>query len=283
MTRATGLGLGAVVLWAALALVAVGTVGLPPFQVTAITFAIGGLAGLAVVIARREMAALRQPPMAWLLGVGGLFGYHALFFAAMKLAPPAEANLINYLWPLMIVLFSGLLPGHRLAMRHLAGAALGFAGVIILTLSRGGVAFTREDMLGYGLALGCAVVWSSYSVLSRRMTAVPTAAVAGFCLATAVLAAACHVLLETWVNPTGFRQWAWLVGAGLGPVGAAFFLWDIGVKKGDISFLGVASFATPVLSTLLLVLAGAAPFSAGLVLSCALIVLGAVVATRAQA
>lgn len=279
MTRATWLGLGAVLLWASLALLTVGTAGLPPFQVTAITFLTGGLAGLCVVLARGDLRALAAPPLAWVIGIGGLFGYHALYFAALKLAPPAEANLINYLWPLLIVVFSGLLPGARLGTRQVAGALLGLAGVVVLSLSSGALSFSPQHRLGYGLAAACAVVWAAYSVLSRRMAAVPTGAVAGFCLATALLAAVAHMALETWVWPASGGQWLALIAMGAGPVGAAFFLWDVGMKKGDIALLGVASFATPVLSTLLLVLTGAASASIGLAAACALIVLGAFVAT----
>lgn len=278
-TRATLLGLGAVLLWSLLALLTAATAGIPPFQVTAITFAIGGLAGLGFVAARGRITDLAQPPIAWALGLFGLFLYHAVYFFALKRAPPAEASLIAYLWPLLIVLMSAALPGNRLTARHLLGAALGLAGVVVLTFGKGALAFSLDHALGYALAFLCAFIWSSYSVLSRRMAGVPTEAVAGFCLATAVLAGLCHLAFETTVQPdrTG---WLALIGLGLGPVGIAFFLWDIGMKRGDIRFLGVASYATPLLSTLILVLAGKAAPSLSLALACALIVAGAVIARR---
>jgi drug/metabolite transporter (DMT)-like permease len=282
LSRPTVLGLGAILLWGLLALFTTATAGIPPFQVTAITFLIGGGVGLAIVLALGRVATLAQPPLAWALGVGGLFGYHALYFAALKLAPPAEANLINYLWPLLIVLLGGLLPGERLTARHIAGAALGFAGVAVLAFGRGHSGFEAAHWPGYLAALGCAFAWSGYSVLSRRMKDVPTEAIAGFCLAVAALALLCHLAFETWVAPSA-AGWLALAALGLGPVGAAFFLWDIGVKRGDIQFLGVASYAAPVISTLALVLTGAAAFGWPLALACALIVAGAVVATRKAA
>ena len=215
------------------------------------------------------------------MGIGGLFGYHALYFAALRRAPPADASLIAYLWPLLIVLFSAALPGERLKARHVIGAALGFAGAATLFLSKG-VNFAAAGgtaLLGYGLALCCAFVWSGYSVLSRRLKGAPTEAVAGFCLATAALAALCHLGFETTVIPATAGEWLAILGLGLGPVGLAFYVWDYGVKHGDIRLLGVAAYAAPVLSTLILVAAGVATATSALALACALIVGGAVVAS----
>ena len=267
-----------------LALLTASAGAIPPFELAALTFAIGGGLGLVYAAARGRLAALIQPWPVWAVGIGGLFGYHALYFAALNRAPPAEASLIAYLWPLLIVLFSALLPGERLLPRHLVGAALGFAGAATLFAGKaGGFSFATIDprvLSGYALALACAFVWSSYSVLSRRLKAAPTEAVAGFCLATAALAAICHFAFETTVAPAGATQWAAIVGLGLGPVGLAFYVWDFGVKHGDIRLLGVAAYAAPVLSTLILVAAGFAPATLSLALACALIVGGAVVATR---
>jgi drug/metabolite transporter (DMT)-like permease len=277
---ATFVGFGAIGLWALLALFTAASGRVPPFQLAAMTFAIGALVG-AVGLARRPeaLSALRQPWFVWALGVGGLFGYHALYFAALRLAPPAEAGLISYLWPLLIVLFSGLLPGERLRPAHLVGAMLGFVGVAVLIAGRGGVSLRAEHLPGYALALACAFVWSGYSVLSRRTAEVPTEAVAGFCAATALLSLFGHLAFETTHWPSGALEWAAVAALGLGPVGAAFYLWDIGVKRGDIRVLGVASYAAPVLSTLVLVVAGFAEPTLALGLACALIVAGAAIAT----
>jgi drug/metabolite transporter (DMT)-like permease len=278
LSRPTLLGLVAILLWGLLALFTTATAGIPPFQVTAITFAIGGGVGLAIVAHQGKLALLRQPPLALALGIGGLFGYHALYFAALKLAPPAEASLVAYLWPLLIVIFSGLLPGEHLSPRHVLGALIGFAGVGVLAAGRGVAGLEASHLPGYVLAAGCAVVWAAYSVLSRRMASVPTEAVAGSCLITALLAALCHLAFETTVMPDA-TGWLALIGLGLGPVGLAFFVWDIGMKRGDIRLLGVASYAAPVISTLALVLTGAAAATWTLGLACLLIVAGAVTAS----
>ena len=191
--------------------------------------------------------------------------------------PPAQASLVAYLWPLLIVLFSALLPGERLLLKHVAGAALGLCGAALLLFDKLGDA---KPGFGLLLALGCALVWSSYSIASRFLKSTPTEAVAGFCLVTAALAALCHFAFETTVWPSRLSEVAAIVGLGIGPVGLAFYLWDYGVKRGDIRLLGVAAYAAPVLSTLLLVIAGFAPATAALGFACAAIVGGAVIASR---
>ena len=274
----------AILLWSGLALMTAASGTMPPFQLAAITFVIGGSLGLAFAAGRGKLTALRQPLPVWLLGVGGLFGYHALYFTALKNAPPAEAGLIAYLWPLLIVLLTAFLPGESLSGRHVLGGILGLLGVATLIVGpkilRGeSLAFATQHAFGFSLAFACAFVWSIYSVLSRRFKAVPTEAVAGFCLATALLAALCHILFETTQWPEGSLAWLAIIGLGLGPVGLAFYAWDHGVKHGDIRLLGVASYAAPVLSTLILVAAGIAPASWALLLACACIVAAALVAS----
>ena len=275
--QATWVGFGAIALWSALALLTAASGAAPPFEMAALTFAIGGAAGLAYAAARGRLALLAQPWPVWLVGVGGLFGYHALYFAALRAAPPAQASLVAYLWPLLIVLMSAALPGERLRAKHVAGAALGFCGAALLLWGRLG---DGRPGPGLWLAAGCALVWSSYSVASRFLKSAPTEAVAGFCLVTSALAALCHALFETTVWPANGAEIAAIVALGLGPVGLAFYLWDFGVKRGDIRLLGVAAYAAPVLSTILLVAAGFAPATATLGLACAAIVGGAFVASR---
>src|ERR1700742_2603797 len=228
---ATLIGLTAILMWSLLAVLTVASGKIPAFQLAAITFAIGGLVGLLTFIGRpRALSALRQPLFVWAVGVGGLFGYHALYFLALRFAPPAEAGLLNYLWPLLIVLFSSLLPGERLLPHHILGALLGLVGTVLLLMGGGGSGFEAGHLPGLLAAFIAAFVWSSYSVMSRRLKAVPTDAVAGFCLATAVLAAIVHLIVEKTVWPETLAQWLAIVALGVGPVGAAFFTWDIGMK-----------------------------------------------------
>ena len=276
---ATLIGLTAVVLWGLLALFTAASGAVPPFQMNAMCFAIAAAMGLVAMPFRPgAVRALRQPFKVWLLGVGGLFGYHALYFAALRLAPPEEASLVAYLWPLLIVVFSGLLPGERLKAIHVAGAVLGFVGVVVLATGRD-LGARLEDVPGYLIALAAALFWSSYSVLSRRHADVPTDAVIGFCFVTALLSLACHLAFETTVWPQGATQWLAVLGLGLGPVGIAFYAWDIGCKRGDIRLLGVGAYFAPVISTIALVVTGFAEPTAALGLACLLIVGGALLAS----
>src|SRR3954469_10017231 len=183
---ATLIGLTAILMWSLLALLTVATGTIPAFQLAAMTFAVGAAVGLLRLLPRAGGArVLRQPVTAWVVGVGGLFGYHALYFLALRFAPPAEAGLLNYLWPLLIVLFSSLLPGERLAAHHVLGALLGFAGTVLLFGGNDSGDFASGQVPGLAAAFVAAFVWAAYSVMSRKLKAVPTDAVAGFCLATA--------------------------------------------------------------------------------------------------
>ncbi len=280
-STATLVGLTAIVMWSLLAALTVATGRVPPFQLLAMTFAIGACVGPLTWLWRPSaVRALRQPLLVWLVGIGGLFGYHALYFLALRLAPPAEAGLLNYLWPLLIVLLSSLLPGERLASHHIIGAVLGFAGTILLFAGNSGSAPNPAHIPGFIAAFVAAFVWAGYSVMSRKLAAVPTDAVAGFCLATAVLATICHLILEVTVWPENAMQWLAIAALGIGPVGIAFFVWDISMKRGDIRVLGAASYATPVLSTAFLILAGFAKPTATLAIAAALIAGGGLIAAK---
>jgi drug/metabolite transporter (DMT)-like permease len=280
---ATILGAGAILLWATLATLTVLTGVIPPFQTTAITFAIGGSVVALAAIARGRGGLMRPTRASLALGVYGLFGYHTLYFAALRLAPPAEAQLICSLWALFIVLFSGLLPGNHLRTSHVLGALLGLLAATLLVWPKLGAGTTdARAMLGFALAFGCAMVWSSYSVASRLLAAVPSESIAVSCLVTSALALLCSRLFEQWIWPDGTTAWLALAGRGLGPVGAAFLLWDIGMKNGDVSLLGVLSYASPIVSTMLLVALGLAAPTWALAAACGLMVLGAIIATRSS-
>ena len=279
--RAMLAGCGAIALWGALATLSVLAGPVPPFQMVAMTFSLGAAIGIVRARIRglhfRDL--MRWPLRVWLLGIGGLFGSHALYFAALQLAPPAEANLVNYLWPLLIVLLSAPLAGEKLGWPHLVGALLGFAGVALLALNRG-VSFSDAYALGYLLALGCAFAWSLYSVLSRRFGETPTDAIASFCAAAAVLSFACHLLFEHTVWPATPAAWLAVLALGVGPTGGAFYLWDHAVKRGDIRALGALSYAAPILSTGLLIACGLATPTSALLLAALLVTAGAILASR---
>lgn len=277
-TRATMVGLTAILMWSMLGVFTGGSGAVPPFLLNALCFGLSGSIATIWLVARGRTAVLRQPLKVWAVGTLGLFGYHALYFTALRTAPLVEAGLINYLWPLLIVMFSGLLPGERLRAHHLAGVVLGFAGAALLVTAGRSLALDGGYAFGYLAAFLAAVVWAGYSVISRRFAGVPSEAVAGFCLATAALSLLCHLVFEETVLPAAPIEWLMVLLLGAFPVGLAFFVWDHGVKHGDIQLIGTAAYATPVLSTLLLTLTGYGTLGWATAIACALVTLGAVVA-----
>ena len=280
---ATLAGVAAIVLWASLALLTTITEGLPPFQVLAIGFGIAAALGLLRTTLRGAASwrELRAPAAAMALAITGLFGYHALYFYALKRAPALEANLINYLWPLLIVLLAGLLPGVRLRAGNLAGALLGLAAAALLVTRGRGIEVDAAALPGYLAAFAAAVVWGAYSVLNRRHADVPSAAIITACGAVAVLGAIAHAAFESTVVPSA-SQWLALLAMGAGPVGAAFWLWDHGTKHGDLALLGSLSYLAPLLSTALLVAAGRAQPHWIQAVALALLMLGAWISVRAS-
>lgn len=276
-TKANMFGISAIAMWSVLALFTSVTTGIGPFQMLALTFFVSALIGFGFIArkGRAGWALLRQPLRAWVLGVGGLFGYHFFYFTALSHAPVADASLIAYLWPLLIVVFSAFLPGERLRWFHLVGAFMGLGGATLLVAAKGEFSFSSQFAMGYLAAVVCSLIWSLYSVLNRTQGHIPTESVAGFCLLTALFGLMAHFAFESWVSPTGM-QWLAILALGAGPVGASFYAWDYGTKRGNIHFLGVCSYGAPLFSTILLTLSGQAEATLDLMLGCLLITFGAV-------
>lgn len=267
--------LGAITLWATLASLGVSLAHVPPFLLTGVALVIGSVPSWPLV---RQW---RVPATTLALGIYGLFGYHFLLFIALRHAPAVEANLVNYLWPLLIVVLSPLLlPGMRLRPAHGIAAVAGFTGAAIAILGTGSSG-SPGWAWGYLPALASAFIWASYSLLTRRVAAFPTAAIGLFGLTSGILSLVCHWALEPPVTLHG-RDWALLAAMGLGPLGAAFFLWDKALKLGDPRQIGILSYITPLASTLLLMLVSGRPYSASIGAAAALIIGAAIVGTRAR-
>lgn len=248
MHRSNWLALGAILLWASLAMLGLRLSHLPPFWLTGVALLMGSV--IALPLSRLDFSQWRLPLRTLALGVYGLFGFHFLLFIALRHAPPVQANLVNYLWPLgMVVLAPLLLPGMRLTLRHALAAGIGFAGAALAIT--GARAVEVELAWGYLPALGSAFVWASYSLLTQRVPPFSTSAIGLFALVSGTLSLLCHVLLEP---PAQVRSedWPALLLMGLGPLGAAFYLWDAALKQGNPQQIGLLSFLTPLLSTLLL-------------------------------
>ena len=271
--------MAAIVLWATLAPMGAILGNLPPFFVTGTGLLVGSV--LALFVSRGQIAKLAVPLNTLLVGVFGLFGFHAALFSALRLAPPVQANLVNYLWPLLIVVLAPLFfPGTSLRIRHVIAALIGFIGAALAILSGGEI--TSGGLVGYLFALLAAIIWACYSLLTKKLPHFESSAVGVFALVSGILALFAHFLWETPVSPTS-TQWLILFAMGLGPLGGAFYLWDIALKSGDPQRIGLLSFLTPLLSTTLLLLVTGRQLTWLLALSGALIIGAAYFGSRSKA
>ncbi len=270
--------LGAIALWASLASLGVSLTHIPPFLLTGITLIIGSVPAWPFVL--RDPSQWRIPMRTLALGVYGLFAYHFLLFIALRHAPPVEANLVNYLWPLFIVVLAPVvLPGVALRVPHVVAALLGFGGAAIAIV--GGRELSGTLAWGYIPAAAAAFIWATYSLMTKRVKAFPTTAIGLFGLVSGALSLLCHVLLEPSVA-LQVRDWGLLAVLGLGPLGGAFYLWDKALKLGDARHIGILSYITPLASTALLIVVSGRSFSWSIGLATAMIISAAVMGMRAR-
>ncbi|HSV56837.1 MAG TPA: EamA family transporter [Magnetospirillaceae bacterium] len=270
--------LSSILVWSTLAVLTTRTVDLPPLFSSGVALCIGGLAGIVRI---RDW---RIPLRTLAVGSGGIFGYHALLFLAFSLAPAVEVNLINYLWPLLIVLLSPLfLPGYALKPAHAAGVLLGLAGAFLI-VGGGRLDLDLSRLPGYLSAAAAAFVWAAYSLQTKRLPPFGSGAVGLFCLVSGAFSLALWAALD----PTGTLPPALasdtaisLVLLGLGPMGLAFYTWDAALKRGDPRVIGSLAYLTPLLSTLNLVVLGGKRLSSATALAMLLIIAGAVLGATA--
>lgn len=269
---ATVLALLAILLWSTLAALTVKLGGLPPFLLAGTSLLIGSLAG------SHRLRKWRAPLPMLALGVYGLFAYHAALFTALRLAPAVEANLLNYLWPLLIIVLTpAFFRGRRLTARQVAAALLGFAGAALL-VTGGRVAFDPAHVWGYALAIAAALIWSTYSLASARRAAAQAPPISLFSAVSGALALLCHALFEPRAAFVA-ADVPWLLLLGLGPMGVAFLAWDAALRRGDPRTIGLLSYLTPLLSTLLLALTGGGHLTGVSLAAMVLVVGGALLGT----
>jgi drug/metabolite transporter (DMT)-like permease len=279
MTTRTNLpALLAIGLWATLAPIGSLLSDLPPFFLTGVGLLVGS--SLALFLGLRVRRALAEPPKTLAVGVFGLFGFHAALFTALQMAPAVQANLVNYLWPLLLVVLAPLfLKGTSLTLRHVIVALVGFAGAALAITSGGEL--TGNGSWGYFYAFLAAVIWATYSLLTKRLPHFDTSLVGVFALVSGCLSLIAHLLFEQPVAPTAW-EWLLLVLMGFGPLGGAFYLWDYALKNGDPQRIGLLSFLTPLLSTTLLLLITGKPLTLQLLLAGVLIIGAAVLGSRVK-
>jgi drug/metabolite transporter (DMT)-like permease len=277
--RADFLALGAILLWATLATLVTVLSEIPPLLLTGIGLVIGSV--ISLPLSGFKLSAWKIPLKTLLVGVYGLFGYHLMLFVALQTAPAVEANLVNYLWPLLIVVLAPLFTKSlKLRPRHIIAASAGFTGAAIATTSTSLADLSFDFDTGYLFALAAAIIWATYSLMTTKLPPFPTSAIGLFGLVAGVLAIAAHLLLEE-AAVISESDWWLLVLLGLGPLGASFYCWDAALKIGDPRRIGLLAFMTPVLSTVLLLLISGRTLSWQLAIATALIVGGAVLGSRA--
>ena len=269
--------LGAVLLWASLATLGVTLGNIPPLLMTGLGLLIGS--AISLPLSRFKISKLFVPWKALLIGVYGLLGYHLFLFAALQLAPAVQANLLNYLWPLLIVLLAPVFQKTKLRLRHALAGVLGFTGAAFAIQSAGLAGFSSEYLLGYLFALAAAVVWATFSLMSSRLENLSSYSIGSFAFVSGLIALGLHFALETPVQ-IEMSDVLLLLILGLGPLGGAFYLWDYALKHGNPQRAGLISFATPVLSTALLLLASGQALTFDVLIAATLIILAAVIGRR---
>ena len=269
------LALMTILLWSFSAFLISRLTSFPTLLLVGVALSTGGLVG---VFRSREW---RVPLKTFAVGLLGMFVYHLLLIMAFRRAQAVEVNMINYLWPLLIVLLSPvILQGYGLRFNHIAGALIGFSGAGLI-FSGGHFSLNYASLNGYLLAAGAAISWALYSLLTKRVKPFSSFAVGGFLLASGLLALglffASSSITRTPFPTASPTEWLLLLLLGVGPNGVAFFLWDAALKRGDPRQLGTLTYLTPILSTFNLVVFGGQPFSTITLVALVLIVAGAMI------
>lgn len=247
-----------------------------PFQIIGVAFSVAFL--MTVMHWLKEgsniISHFKMPLPLLLLGIWGLFGFHFCYFFAFQRAPALDVFLIIEMWPILLMLAAVIFAHERLHIHQMIGAVIGFAGVVMVASKGEFSGFSSQYTEGYSLAAAAALTWAVYSALSKRYAAYMSADTIGvFCGISAVLSLFCHWKFESWHHLSQF-QWLMLILMGIGPVGIAFFTWNIGMKYGNITLLGILSLTIPLLGTLILTMFGYGEFTSKIAMATILVVAG---------
>lgn len=275
-TKSYVYSLTAVLIWSTLAILGSKVVSVPSFLLVGVALLTSG------TLSTIKIRKWKVPKKTLIVGIGGIFGYHFLIFTAYKFSPIIDANLLNYLWPLLIVLLTPvILPQYHLKPNHILGAIMGLSGAGII-ITGGRINLEWSYLPGYLLAVGAALIWALYSLMSKRLPRFPTAAVGGFCMISGIFSLFLYFVSSTSGDlyyPTRF-EWFYMILLGLGPMGSAFFFWDMAMKEGDPRVIGSITYLTPLLSTLWLMIAGGKELTWTSGLAMLLLMVGAYIGSR---
>ncbi|MCB1532096.1 MAG: EamA family transporter [Alphaproteobacteria bacterium] len=252
----------------------------PTFELLFITFLLGSLS---VTLAQKLRGydvreSWRQSTANFFFVTFGIGLYSFLLVPAFQRAPAFEANILNYLWPLLLVIFSSFVKKTLPKPLQIGGLLCGALGMVFVFMPEADQNIFNTFNLGHILAIGAAVVWALYSAMAQTKTYPVglTAPVMAFC---AFLALCLHLAFEHFVWP-GFEVAIAVILLGLGRV--SFALWDYGVKNGDHVLLSSLSYFVPLLSVLLFIIFGFKPATANVAIGGAFVVLGCVLANAHQ-
>lgn len=243
--------LGAVLCWASLP-AATGSAldGLSVPEVLVFSFVPAALyLTIQTMLLTRRMAVPWPDMRLGLLGLGGIFVYHALYYTALDHAPLVEGAILTTTWSFWIVVFSSVLELKRLSLATVAVALTGLVGAALVIAQGQGVDFQARYLSGYILALICGLIWSSFSVTLSRCK--PDR---DYMPAFTVLAACCSLLVYAVAGPHSLPPLHTLGAAlylGLIPLGLSFTLWNRAITTGNMTIIGYLSYLTPPLAVLL--------------------------------
>ena len=275
-TKATIIGQLGLLMWGLLAVFTVVVTNIPTFEILSIVFTVSFITGIAYSYIKGEENPIKKhPKYMWFIGFLGIFCNDALYIQSFKYAPPEQADLINYLWPLMVILFSSVLPKEKFLIKYVISAVIAFTGIYLLLC--GGEGFHYEFLPGYGFAFLAASCWAIFTLFSRGNNQNKSIAVTAiYCGIAAVGSFVSHCVSEVFIMPT-LSQSIILVIMGVTTHSLAYIFWDFGIKKGNFRLLSILSYANPIISIFFLVLLGFAPYSNNLLIAAVLVFIAGVI------
>jgi len=226
----------------------------------------------------RDIRATTAPKL--LIGLLGTFGSYYCYFQAMSLAPILEANLLNYTWPIQLVLWSAVFLSQPMHWRICMAMFFAAAGAFILIGKGDWPQLSPSHSLGYVFAIFSGLFWSLFSVLLRwKDTYAPSLFVSSCAATIASLLTTFHDPMFLQLGAGGIALTAYI---GVVTMGIGYVAWKYAVKEGNIQVLSALSYLIPVISTFLLVLVGRNSLSGSAIAGAGLVVAGATLADRSR-